>query len=239
MSGGWGGSVIGAATCAVMRVVEVTAAGALVTGASGAEGSSTSRLRRADFRSSFECALCLSSAGISCVPLWSRSNAGDIACRVGIDSPATAGIAVVASTALLVIGVIAPFGTAQLSVRSPSVDSYAATSSTGNSAVASLSTSGVDALVFTGGISGFPQIFFSRDSIPHMPAVGCGVFMPTRKCECVSQFCQIPLRTPYILETSRGRRWVKVALHEYRLTAPAPGLLRVPPRPTSRSQRNP
>src|SRR5436190_9218033 len=158
-----------------------------------------------------------------------------MACSVGIDSPGIAGISVVDSTALLVTAVIAPFGTAQLSVRSPSVDSYAATSSTGNSAVASLSTSGEDALVFTGGISGFPQIFFLRYSSPHAPSVGCRVFMPTGKCECASQFCQMPLRTPYILETSHGRRWVKVALHEYRLTAPSPGLLRVPPRPAPRS----
>ena len=69
----------------------------------------------------------------------------------------SAGICVVASTALSVIGVSALFGTTQVSVCSLSVDSYAATSSTGNSAVASLSTSVGDALVFTGGIAGYPQ----------------------------------------------------------------------------------
>ena len=45
------------------------------------------------------------------------------ACSVGIASSWSAGISVVASTTLLVTGVSAPFGTTQVSVRSPSVDS--------------------------------------------------------------------------------------------------------------------
>ncbi len=73
------------------------------------------------------------------------------------------GHSVVASTALWVTGVSAPVGSNPgVGVRgSLSVDSYAATSSTGNSAVASLSTSVEDALVFTGGIAGIPKYSLS------------------------------------------------------------------------------
>ena len=64
-----------------------------------------------------------------------------------------AGISMVASN-------VTP-GRAQVSVCAassrPRLDSYAATSSTGSSAVASLSTSDEGALLFTGGIEGVPD----------------------------------------------------------------------------------
>ena len=102
------------------------------------------------------------SAGISCVPLSVHD-----ACRIRRDAawewpsrrvpagqpPARAG-AGAAQVSVLAIG-------------SLSVASYAATSSTGSSAVASVSTSEEDATVFTGGIEEHPQIrSYGRDSSP-------------------------------------------------------------------------
>ncbi len=93
------------------------------------------------------------------------SYAGRVPCEI-------AGISMVASTAGGADDVSASLGSTQVSVcamGSFSADSYAATSSTGNSAVASLSTSVGDALVFTGGIAGYPQSSNSAEILAPAP----------------------------------------------------------------------
>ena len=119
-------------------------------------------------------------------------------------------------------------------MESFSVDSYAATSSTGNSAVASLSTSDGDALVFTGGIAGDPQIFvFCGDSSPRPAADGCRLFALHREMRMrFSVLSKPPNSRPPNLRKPDIGLWLRPM--DNRPSAPAPRLLRVPPRPTSR-----
>jgi hypothetical protein len=149
MSGGEGGTSTSGATEGGVVLTGCCLAAGTLAGAGGA--TSAGLLGVAGF------GLRASSAGISWVPLWSISYGAAAAVSVGIASGFSEGISMVASAA---------DGTAQLSVcpvsstASLSVASYAATSRTGNSAVASLSTSVEDAL-FSGGMTGHPLRFFS------------------------------------------------------------------------------
>ncbi len=100
--------------------------------------------------------LAAGSGGISCVPLRSAIT-GSAARSVGIGSGWRVTDCISALAGATAMCVAFTLQLSVLAVASPMVASYAATSSTGNSAVASLSTSVLDAAVFTGALQDFPR----------------------------------------------------------------------------------